>query len=146
MPPSPSGGLTAGMASIQGSDRAHSVQVRDVLLAGSIRPLPGLLILPVTRLATFPAAVLRGLPFGVRVWLPFPVLFALPTTGLFMSVLYPTINSTGISCFDKGRHGAVAGLLLFFTCVSAVAKPIAFADGTTVMAEYGAGTMTESRW
>jgi hypothetical protein len=32
-------------------------------------------------------------------------------------------------------------------CISAVhsahAKPIAFADGTTVMAEYGAGTMTE---
>ena len=51
--------------------------------------------------------------------------FALPATGLFMSVLYPTINSTGISCFDKGRHGAVAGLLLFFTCVSAVAAPLA---------------------
>jgi fucose permease len=51
--------------------------------------------------------------------------FALPATGLFMSVLYPTINSTGISCFDKGRHGAVAGLLLFFTCVSAVLAPLA---------------------
>jgi len=33
----------------------------------------------------------------------------------------------------------VAGSLL----ASANAKPIAFADGTTVMAEYGAGTMTE---
>lgn len=52
-------------------------------------------------------------------------IFALPATGLFMSVLYPTINSTGISCFDKGRHGAVAGLLLFFTCVSAVFAPMA---------------------
>ena len=52
-------------------------------------------------------------------------IFALPATGLFMSVLYPTINSTGISCFDKGRHGAVAGLLLFFTCVSAVLAPLA---------------------
>lgn len=51
--------------------------------------------------------------------------FALPATGLFMSVLYPTLNSTGISCFDKGRHGAVAGLLLFFTCVSAVLAPLA---------------------
>ncbi|MCW3837645.1 MFS transporter [Sphingomonas canadensis] len=51
--------------------------------------------------------------------------FALPATGLFMSVLYPTINSTGISCFDKGRHGSIAGLLLFFTCVSAVAAPLA---------------------
>ena len=52
-------------------------------------------------------------------------IFALPATGLFMSVLYPTINSTGISCFDKGRHGSVAGLLLFFTCVSAVLAPLA---------------------
>ena len=52
-------------------------------------------------------------------------IFALPATGLFMSVLYPTINSTGISCFDKGRHGSIAGLLLFFTCVSAVLAPLA---------------------
>jgi len=50
--------------------------------------------------------------------------FALPATGLFMSVLYPTINSTGISCFDKGRHGSIAGLLLFFTCLSAVVAPL----------------------
>lgn len=54
-------------------------------------------------------------------------IFALPATGLFMSVLYPTINSTGISCFDKARHGAVAGLLLFFTCLSAVLAPLAMA-------------------
>jgi len=52
-------------------------------------------------------------------------IFALPATGLFMSVLYPTINSTGISCFDKGRHGSIAGLLLFFTCLSAVFAPLA---------------------
>lgn len=52
-------------------------------------------------------------------------IFALPATGLFMSVLYPTINSTGISCFDKGRHGSIAGLLLFFTCLSAVLAPLA---------------------
>ena len=51
--------------------------------------------------------------------------FALPSTGLFMSVLYPTINSTGISCFDKRRHGSVAGLLLFFTAVGAVLAPLA---------------------
>lgn len=50
--------------------------------------------------------------------------FALPSTGLFMSVLYPTINSTGISCHEKGRHGSIAGLLLFLTCVSAVASPL----------------------
>jgi fucose permease len=42
-----------------------------------------------------------------------------------MSVLYPTINSTGISCFEKRRHGSIAGFLLFFTCVSAVFAPLA---------------------
>jgi len=52
-------------------------------------------------------------------------IFALPASGLFMSVLYPTINSTGISCFNKGRHGSAAGLLLFFTCLSAVFAPLA---------------------
>ena len=51
--------------------------------------------------------------------------FALPSTGLFMSVLYPTINSTGISGFEKRRHGSIAGFLLFFTCVGAVLAPLA---------------------
>lgn len=51
-------------------------------------------------------------------------LFALPATGLFMSILYPTINSTGISCHPKARHGSIAGLLLFFTCTSAVFAPL----------------------
>lgn len=54
-------------------------------------------------------------------------IYALPATGLFMSVLYPTINSTGISCYEKSRHGSIAGLLLFFTCVSAVLAPLAMA-------------------
>ena len=39
---------------------------------------------------------------------------------------------------------AVAGALLLGG-TSAVAKPIAFAHGTTVMAEYGAGTMKEAQ-
>lgn len=51
-------------------------------------------------------------------------LLALPATGLFMSVLYPTLNSTGISCHHKSRHGSVAGLLLFMTCLSAVVAPL----------------------
>lgn len=51
--------------------------------------------------------------------------FALPATGLFMSVLYPTINSTGISCFERRHHGSIAGFLLFFTCVGAVLAPLA---------------------
>ena len=52
---------------------------------------------------------------------------ALPLSGLFMSVLYPTLNSKGISCFRKPEHGAVAGVILFFTCVSAVLGPLAMA-------------------
>src|SRR5687767_14928056 len=38
---------------------------------------------------------------------------------------------------------AVAGALL--APLAATAKPIAFAHGTTVMAEYGAGTMNEAQ-
>ena len=51
--------------------------------------------------------------------------FLLPLSGLFMSVIYPTLNSKGISCFAKVQHGAVAGVILFFTCMSAVAAPLA---------------------
>ena len=57
---------------------------------------------------------------GVRI-----AVFLLPFSGLFMSVIYPTINSKGISCFRKTEHGAVAGVILFFTCVSAVVGPLA---------------------
>ena len=49
----------------------------------------------------------------------------LPLSGLFMSVIYPTLNSKAISGFPKARHGAAAGLILFLTCVSAVASPLA---------------------
>jgi fucose permease len=42
-----------------------------------------------------------------------------------MSVIYPSLNSKGISCFPKSEHGAVAGVILFFTCVSAVVGPLA---------------------
>ena len=49
----------------------------------------------------------------------------LPLSGLFMSVVYPTLNSKGISCFAKIQHGAVAGVILFFTCISAVLAPLA---------------------
>lgn len=47
--------------------------------------------------------------------------FLMPLSGLFMSMMYPTLNSKGISCFPKAQHGAVAGLILFFTAVSAAA-------------------------
>jgi fucose permease len=49
----------------------------------------------------------------------------LPMSGLFMSVIYPTLNSKGISCFPKIQHGAVAGVILFFTAVGAAIGPLA---------------------
>jgi fucose permease len=51
--------------------------------------------------------------------------YLLPFSGLCMSVLYPTINSKGISCFRKAEHGAVSGVILFFTCGAAVVGPLA---------------------
>jgi len=56
---------------------------------------------------------------------PGAALYLLPASGLFMSVIYPSINSKGISCFPKSEHGAVAGVILFFTCLSAVVGPLA---------------------
>jgi len=52
-------------------------------------------------------------------------IYLLPFSGLFMSVIYPTINSKGISCFPKSEHGAVSGVILFFTCLSAAVGPLA---------------------
>ncbi|MEW9798560.1 MFS transporter [Alteromonas sp. CYL-A6] len=50
-------------------------------------------------------------------------LFLFPLTGIFMSVIYPTFNSKGISCFPKHQHGSVAGVILFFTAAGAAAGP-----------------------
>ena len=61
--------------------------------------------------------------------------YLLPLSGLFMSVIYPTINSKGISCFPKSEHGAVAGVILFFTCVSAVLGPLAMGAVSDAMGE-----------
>jgi fucose permease len=58
---------------------------------------------------------------GGREW----AVYLLPLSGLFMSVIYPTLNSKGISCLQKSAHGAAAGVILFFTCVSAVLAPMA---------------------
>jgi len=69
-------------------------------------------------LACFVVAMIGGVKAAVLV---------LPLSGLFMSVLYPTLNSKGISCFRKPEHGAVAGVILFFTCLSAVLGPLAMA-------------------
>lgn len=51
--------------------------------------------------------------------------YLLPLSGLFMSVMYPTLNSKGISCLPRSEHGAGAGVILFFTCASAVLAPLA---------------------
>ena len=65
--------------------------------------------------------------------------YLLPASGLFMSVIYPSINSKGISCFPKSEHGAVAGVILFFTCLSAVIGPLAMGAVSDAMgdAKYG---------
>lgn len=54
-------------------------------------------------------------------------MWLLPLSGLFMSVVYPTLNSKGISCFPRAEHGAIAGLILFFTAFAAAAGPLAMA-------------------
>lgn len=51
----------------------------------------------------------------------------LPLSGLFMSVIYPTLNSKGISCFPRTEHGSIAGLILFFTAFAAAVGPLAMA-------------------
>jgi fucose permease len=88
-----------------------------------------------TALALVGAAIflcfLGSLTFGVdaAAWL-------LPLSGLFMSIVYPTLNSKGISCFPKSQHGAAAGVILFFTAAAAALGPLAMgvisdAYGTT---------------
>jgi fucose permease len=48
----------------------------------------------------------------------------LPLSGLFMSVVYPTLNSKAMSCFPRAEHGAISGVTLFFTCAGAVLGPL----------------------
>jgi fucose permease len=67
-------------------------------------------------LGCFAGSVVGGVELGA--WL-------LPLSGLFMSMIYPTLNSKGISCFDKSQHGAAAGIILFFTALSAAVGPLA---------------------
>jgi len=57
--------------------------------------------------------------FGVEA-----AVYLLPVSGLFMSMIYPTLNSKGISCFQKSEHGSVAGIILFFTAAAAAVGPL----------------------
>ncbi len=68
------------------------------------------------------ACFVASLAGGVRV-----AAWALPLSGLFMSVIYPTLNSKGISCFAKSQHGTVAGINLFSSCAAAALGPLAMA-------------------
>lgn len=65
----------------------------------------------------------------------------LPLSGLFMSVMYPTLNSKGISCFDKSEHGAIAGLILFFTALAAAVGPLAMAAISDLLGDIRYGFM-----
>ena len=67
-------------------------------------------------LACFALSIAGGVGWAV---------YLLPASGLFMAMIYPTLNSKGISCVAKDEHGAAAGVLLFFTCLSAVTAPLA---------------------
>jgi MFS transporter, DHA1 family, quinolone resistance protein len=68
--------------------------------------------------ACFALSLAGGVAVGV---------YLLPASGLFMSMMYPTLNSKCISCFEKSEHGAVAGVTLFFTAIAAAAGPLAMA-------------------
>jgi fucose permease len=75
-------------------------------------------------LALFSGCILLCFAVGVVGGVTWAV-YLLPLSGLFMSVVYPTLNSKGISCLPRSEHGAAAGVILFFTCVSAVLAPLA---------------------
>ncbi|MCW3806296.1 MFS transporter [Plebeiibacterium marinum] len=82
-------------------------------------------------LVCFMGSVVGGINYAV---------ILLPLSGLFMSVIYPTINSKGISCFPKAKHGSVAGVILFFTAAGAALGPLAMGAVSDAMgsdAKYG---------
>ena len=74
--------------------------------------------------AVLSGAILACFAFSVAGGVEWAV-YLLPASGLFMAVIYPTLNSKGISCVPKSEHGAAAGVILFFTCLSAVIAPLA---------------------
>lgn len=61
---------------------------------------------------------------GTAIWGVNAAVVLLPLSGLFMSVIYPTLNSKGISHFPQSKQGAVAGVILFFTAASAAISPL----------------------
>jgi fucose permease len=69
-------------------------------------------------LSCFAGAIAGGVQVGA--WL-------LPLSGLFMSMIYPTLNSKGICGYAPSEHGAIAGLILAFTAFAAAFGPLAMA-------------------
>ncbi len=76
---------------------------------------------------------------GSLVWDVGAAAWLLPLSGLFMSIMYPTLNSKGISCFPKTQHGAAAGVILFFTAAAAAFGPLAMAAVSDVYGSTRAG-------
>ena len=87
-------------------------------LLDHVRWTVALVVMALMLFACFLGSLWGGLRVGV---------FLLPLSGLFMSIVYPTLNSKAISCFPKHRHGAAAGVILFFTALAAAAGPLAMA-------------------
>ena len=85
-----------------------------IWLLGRMQWASVLVVLAGAILACFAGALAGGKAVGA---------WTLPLSGLFMSMVYPTINSKGISCFPRNEHGTVAGVILFFTAVAAAAGP-----------------------
>lgn len=81
-------------------------------------------------LACFLGAIMGG---------PDAAVYLLSLSGLFMSVLYPTLNSKGISCFPKAEHGAISGIILFFTCGGAALGPLAMGAVSDLFKDLRAG-------
>jgi fucose permease len=72
--------------------------------------------------------------------------YLLSASGLFMSVIYPTLNSKGISCFPKSEHGAAAGVILFFTCAGAALGPLAMGAVSDLFGGLRAGFVLATVW
>jgi len=87
-------------------------------LLGRVSWTIALALLSLAILLCFAGSLVWGVEGGV--WL-------LPLAGLFMSIMYPTLNSKGISCFPRAQHGAAAGVILFFTAIAATLAPLAMA-------------------
>jgi fucose permease len=88
-------------------------------------------------LACFLGAMLGGINATV---------YLLALSGIFMSVIYPTLNSKGISCFPKSEHGAVAGVILFFTCAGAALGPLAMGAVSDLFGGLKTGFVLATIW